>query len=125
MFALSETMDAFYPPADIVNGKAPVERRIRAGGMVKDGSVVREPDSVAVSFILSDLAGSEYEVRYVGILPDLFREGQGIMATGRMTAGGYFAADEVLAKHDENYMPRELEGMTANNATQSQGGGSE
>ncbi len=110
LLALQENVDLFYPPDKIVAGAAPVDKRIRAGGMVVDGSVKRG-DSLDVSFVLSDLAGADFEVRYSGILPDLFREGQGIVATGKLNTDGVFVAEQVLAKHDENYMPPELAGM--------------
>lgn len=106
--ALGENLNLFYPPDQVVSGAAPIDTRIRAGGMVKEGSVRRTSDSLEVAFTLSDLAGSDFVVRYSGILPDLFREGQGILVQGQLHADGHFAADEVLAKHDENYMPPEL-----------------
>ena len=106
--ALGENLNLFYPPDQVVSGAAPIDTRIRAGGMVKEGSVRRTSDSLEVAFTLSDLAGSDFVVRYSGILPDLFCEGQGILVQGQLHADGHFAADEVLAKHDENYMPPEL-----------------
>jgi len=108
--ALTENINLFYPPDAVVAGEAPVGPRIRAGGMVLEGSVQRAQD-LEVSFVLTDYAGAEFQVRYSGILPDLFREGQGILATGRLRDDGVFQAEEVLAKHDENYMPPELAGM--------------
>ncbi len=113
LLALQENVNLFYPPDKIVAGEAPINQRIRAGGMVMDGSVTRG-DSLEVSFMLSDLAGSDFEVRYTGILPDLFREGQGIVATGKLGSNGVFMAEQVLAKHDENYMPPELASMAQN-----------
>ena len=110
LLALEQNIDLFYPPAEIVDGTAPVGERIRAGGMVAAGSV-RRGDGLAVSFVLTDLQGAEFEVGYTGILPDLFREGQGILATGRLNDSGRFEAEQVLAKHDENYMPPELAEM--------------
>ncbi len=107
MFALSENINLFYNPTQIAAGEAPENARIRAGGMVLEGSVKRDPQSLAVEFTLTDYQ-SNVEVSYTGILPDLFREGQGIVALGRMNAQGVFVADEVLAKHDENYMPPEV-----------------
>ena len=106
-WALRENMNAFYSPADVVDGKAPVDRRIRVGGLVVTGSVQRGGDSLHVSFDLTDGKGT-FTVNYDGILPDLFREGQGILATGTLSADGRFTAEEVLAKHDENYMPPEI-----------------
>ena len=111
MRALNENINLFYPPGEVVSGKAPVGQRIRAGGMVKDGSLQRAPDSLEVRFVVTDLQGSDFTVVYTGILPDLFREGKGVHATGRLGGDGVFKADEVLAKHDENYMPPELKGM--------------
>ena len=111
MRALNENINLFYPPGEVVAGKAPVGPRIRAGGMVKDGSLQRASDSLEVRFVVTDLRGSDFTVIYSGILPDLFREGKGVLATGHLGADGVFKADEVLAKHDENYMPPELKGM--------------
>ena len=119
LLALQENVNLFYPPDKIVAGEAPVDQRIRAGGMVMDGSVTRG-DELEVSFMLSDLAGSDFEVRYTGILPDLFREGQGIVATGKLNAQGVFIAEQVLAKHDENYMPPELANMAQNAVSESE-----
>lgn len=107
LLALSENLNLFYPPAKVVNGEAPLDRMIRAGGMVKEGSVQRGQD-LTVEFVLTDHAGSEFTVSYAGILPDLFREGQGILVQGKLDANRSLVAQEVLAKHDENYMPPEL-----------------
>ncbi|MCV6587878.1 MAG: cytochrome c maturation protein CcmE [Marinobacterium sp.] len=107
MYALSQNINLFYSPKQIVAGEAPVDTRIRAGGMVVDGSVKRDPNSLAVSFDMTDYE-STVTVQYTGILPDLFREGQGIVAQGKMDSSGIFQAVEVLAKHDENYMPPEV-----------------
>ena len=108
MLALEQNINMFYPPAEVVDGTAPKGPIIRAGGMVLDNSVQRAPDSLAVEFVLSDLDGSDFTVQYEGILPDLFREGQGILVRGTLSENGVFQAEEVLAKHDENYMPPEL-----------------
>lgn len=110
LVALSENLNMFYPPDKVVNGEAPIDRVIRAGGMVKDGSVQRGRD-LAVRFTLTDHAGSDFDVHYQGILPDLFREGQGILVQGKLNSQRQFEAQEVLAKHDENYMPPELAKM--------------
>ena len=110
LLALSENLNLFYPPDKVVNGEAPLDRMIRAGGMVKEGSVVRGED-LQVEFVLTDHAGSEFSVSYAGILPDLFREGQGILVQGKLDANRLLVAQEVLAKHDENYMPPELAEM--------------
>lgn len=108
MMALNENINLFYSPIDIAEGRAPTETRIRAGGMVKDGSVVRSKTDLTVDFVISDMQSAEVPIRYTGILPDLFREGQGIVATGALGPDGVFVAEEVLAKHDENYMPPEV-----------------
>ncbi|MDG2277726.1 MAG: cytochrome c maturation protein CcmE [Pseudomonadales bacterium] len=108
MLAMEENLNMFYPPDKIVSGEAPRGKTIRAGGMVMDGSVRRIPNSLGVEFTLTDHQGSEFFVDYTGILPDLFREGQGVLVRGELRQAGRFAAVEVLAKHDENYMPPEL-----------------
>ena len=89
----------------------PLNQTLRAGGMVLEGSVERASDSLAVAFTLTDYQGSDFVVTYTGILPDLFREGQGILVEGMLNQAGVFEAVEVLAKHDENYMPPELMDM--------------
>jgi len=104
--ALRENINLFYTPSQIAAGEAPYGVRIRAGGLVETGSLKRTRDSLALRFNVTDGARS-IVVRYQGILPDLFREGQGIVALGRLDEGGILHADEVLAKHDENYMPPE------------------
>ncbi len=106
--ALNENLNMFYPPEQVATGGAPVGAQIRAGGMVLEGSVARDTQSLDVSFVLTDYQDHDFKVVYSGILPDLFREGQGIVATGRLGADGVFQASEVLAKHDENYMPPEV-----------------
>ena len=113
LFALQENIDLFYEPQKVVGGEAPIAKRIRAGGMVEKGSLVYEPEGLGVSFVLSDLRGSRYDVRYEGLLPGLFREGQGVLVVGQLDASRVFYAKEVLAKHDENYMPPELVDMGA------------
>jgi cytochrome c-type biogenesis protein CcmE len=112
LVALNENINMFYPPEAVVSGEAPVGAQIRAGGMVLDGSVLRDGESLDVSFVLTDYVGSEFKVIYSGILPDLFREGQGIIVQGTIHEEGHFEANQVLAKHDENYMPPELAGMS-------------
>ena len=106
-FALRENINLFYPPSDIVAGEAPTDRKIRAGGMVEEGSVLRADDSLKVRFKVTDYSAS-VEVAYEGILPDLFAEGEGVVVTGMLGQDGVFQASEVLAKHDENYMPPEV-----------------
>lgn len=105
--ALQQNINLFYTPTQIANGEAPKDTRIRAGGMVRDGSVQRSQDSLEVQFVVTDFA-KDVTIRYYGILPDLFREGQGIVALGKLDAEGVLVADEVLAKHDEKYMPPEV-----------------
>ena len=109
--ALEESVNLFYPPERIVNGEAPTGVTIRAGGMVADGSVAHDASGLGVSFVLTDYRGSDFIVHHVGILPDLFREGQGILVTGQLDTARVFQASQVLAKHDENYMPPELAGI--------------
>ncbi len=104
--ALQQNINLFYSPSQIAAGEAPLHTRIRAGGLVQDGSLRRAPDSLAVQFGITD-GVQQVLVRYDGILPDLFREGQGIVALGKLDAQGMLQADEVLAKHDQNYMPPE------------------
>ena len=96
----------FYSPTEVLAGKAPVERTFRLGGMVESGSVQREPNSLKVRFVVTDLRNS-LPVYFEGILPDLFREGQGVVVQGTLRSDRLFQAREVLAKHDENYMPPE------------------
>ncbi len=97
----------FYSPTEVLEGKAPLDQTLRIGGLVEKGSVRRSADGLAVDFIVTDLNRS-LSVHYRGILPDLFREGQGVVAQGRLGTGNRFIAREVLAKHDENYMPPEV-----------------
>ena len=104
--AFKKNMMYFQTPSDLVAGKTPVGAKVRLGGLVEKGSLVRG-DGLALHFKLADCS-NVITVRYDGILPDLFREGQGIVATGAMGATGEFVADEVLAKHDENYMSPDL-----------------
>jgi cytochrome c-type biogenesis protein CcmE len=106
-YALRQNINLFYDPTQIAAGEAPLDTRIRAGGMVEEGSVKRDPDSLKVEFRVTDYNKS-VSVEYVGILPDLFAEGQGVVAMGHMQPDGRFVADQVLAKHDENYMPPEV-----------------
>ncbi len=106
-FALRENINLFYPPQKIVSGEAPIDKRIRAGGCVLPGSVVRAEDSLAVAFFITD-GVAQVEVNYTGILPDLFAEGEAAVVNGKVTGDGIFMADEVLAKHDETYMPPEV-----------------
>jgi cytochrome c-type biogenesis protein CcmE len=106
-FALNAFQDNllyFYSPSDVSAGKAPRSRSFRVGGMVTEGSFHRPTGSLEATFVVTDFA-KDVTVRYSGVLPDLFREGQGVIARGRLDADGSFVAEEVLAKHDEKYMP--------------------
>ncbi len=105
--AFKENMMFFVEISDVSKGNYPSDRNFRVGGLVVEGSVKREMGKLDVAFDLTDL-NSKLTVNYAGILPDLFREGQGIIAHGRLDDSGVFVADEVLAKHDENYMPPEV-----------------
>ncbi|AKS42505.1 cytochrome c maturation protein CcmE [Wenzhouxiangella marina] len=105
--AMSDSMLYFVSPSDVVAQAEPLDRRIRLGGLVADGSVQRASDSLAVTFAVTDGA-NQVPVAFTGILPDLFREGQGVIAHGRLDADGVFQADEILARHDETYMPPEV-----------------
>lgn len=107
VYALRQNINLFYSPSQIAAGEAPQNRTIRVGGLVVPGSVERDPNSLQVSFELTDNA-AHIDVTFEGILPDLFREGQGIVARGALSDRGIVQAEEVLAKHDENYMPPEV-----------------
>ncbi|MEM1111794.1 MAG: cytochrome c maturation protein CcmE [Pseudomonadota bacterium] len=106
-YALRGNINLFYPPVDVVAGKAPVGQSIRVGGMVVDGSIERSDDSLEIRFAVTDNVGV-VPVVYEGILPDMFEEGQGAVAAGKLDENGVFQATEVLAKHDEEYMPPEV-----------------
>ena len=105
--ALNQNLQHFYSPSDVVAGMARSQRSFRLGGLVEEGSVARSGESLKVRFVVTDRFKTT-PVEYEGILPDLFREGQSVVATGAMRDDGTFAAREVLAKHDENYMPKEV-----------------
>lgn len=107
LYALSANINLFYTPTQIAAGEAPLDREIRAGGMVVDGSVKRADDRLYVEFAVTDYQ-ENVVISYDKILPDLFREGQGIVAIGRLNEEGKLVASQVLAKHDENYMPPEV-----------------
>ncbi len=104
--AFQSNLVFFFTPTQVVNGEVPQGRSFRIGGMVEDGSLVRENDGLTVRFIVTDTA-KRVPVTYKGILPDLFKEGKGAVAQGKLNGDGTFVASEVLAKHDENYMPPE------------------
>ena len=105
--AFQQNLLYFYSPLQVKDGEAPTARAFRIGGLVINGSVKRDPNSLAVQFGLTDTV-DKITVIYNGVLPDLFREGQGIIANGRLLPNGEFKADEVLAKHDAKYMPPEV-----------------
>jgi len=104
--ALKTNLNYFYTPTQVANDEAPNNRSFRIGGLVLAGSLKRQTDGLTVEFIVTDTARN-IPVSYKGILPDLFKEGKGVVAQGKLGANGYFIADQVLAKHDENYMPPE------------------
>ncbi len=125
--AFDENLMFFFSPTEVHAGKAPAGHPFRIGGLVTNGSVKRQSDGLTTAFDVTDNAET-VTVEYTGILPDLFREGQGIVAMGQMNPNGVFVASEVLAKHDENYMPPEVaaslktaheEGVGANQSTAS------
>lgn len=107
LVALKENVNLFYSPTEVARGEIPQGQNFRVGGLVREGSVRREGQGVTVSFDVTD-GPHNVTIDYTGILPDLFREGQGIVAQGRLEENGRFKADQVLAKHDENYMPPEV-----------------
>jgi cytochrome c-type biogenesis protein CcmE len=104
--AFNSNLVFFFTPTEVSQNKAPKDRTFRIGGLVTEGSVQRKPDGLTVAFMVTDTMQS-IPVRYTGILPDLFKEGKGVVAQGKIGSDGVFAASEVLAKHDENYMPPE------------------
>jgi len=105
--AFQENLLYFYTPSQMASGEAPADRKFRLGGLVEKGSVRRDPGALEVRFDVTDNK-KVVTVAYAGVLPDLFRDGQGVIALGQMEPGGVFRAEEVLAKHDENYMPPEV-----------------
>jgi cytochrome c-type biogenesis protein CcmE len=104
--AFQKNLVFFFTPTQVLSGEAPHGRSFRVGGMVQKGSVQRQLDGLTFSFTVTDMAKS-VKVNYRGMLPDLFKEGKGVVAQGKLGPGNIFVADEVLAKHDENYMPPE------------------
>jgi cytochrome c-type biogenesis protein CcmE len=107
LFSLSENLNLFYTPSEVFAGKAPQQKTIKVGGLVVPGSVKRGNNLIDVSFEITDNK-QKMTVHFDDVLPDLFKEGQGIVATGKLMANGEFKASSVLAKHDENYMPPEV-----------------
>ena len=108
MFASRDNLNLYYSPEQVHNGEAPFEKTIRVSGLVVPGTLHKGGDSLAVEFALVDGSSEQIIVSYDGILPDLFREGQGIIARGTLVEGNQFVAEEILAKHDEEYMPPEV-----------------
>ncbi|MBP6224264.1 MAG: cytochrome c maturation protein CcmE [Rhizobacter sp.] len=104
--AFQSNLVFFFSPSQVAANEAPRERSFRVGGLVEEGSIVRDSKTLQVNFVVTDLAKT-VPVVYTGLLPDLFREGKGVVAQGKMGADGVFHAEQVLAKHDENYMPPE------------------
>ena len=109
MSALKDQAAYFYTPSDAMRDRVAPGRAVRLGGMVTQGSLQRLPDGVTIRFLVTDGAAS-VPVRFSGLVPALFREGSGVVADGRFEAGGLFAADQILAKHDERYMPPQVAG---------------
>jgi len=105
--ALKDQAAFFYTPSDVATKNPPVDKAVRLGGMVETGSIRHLPDGVAISFVVTDKE-AKVPVRFTGVAPDLFKEGSGVVAEGRFTADGGFVADNLLAKHDERYMPPEI-----------------
>ncbi|VEG89891.1 cytochrome c maturation protein CcmE [Legionella spiritensis] len=122
MYALRQNISLFYTPTQLAAGEAAGQPLIRVGGMVVNGSIVRNSNDLSVRFQLTDF-NKTIEVSYRGILPDLFREGQGIVALGTVTDNRHFTASEVLAKHDAEYMPPEVKDALAKSVKSGQKGG--
>ncbi|KTD65503.1 cytochrome c maturation protein CcmE [Legionella spiritensis] len=122
MYALRQNISLFYTPTQLAAGEAAGQSLIRVGGMVVNGSIVRNSNDLSVRFQLTDF-NKTIEVSYRGILPDLFREGQGIVALGTVTDNRHFTAREVLAKHDAEYMPPEVKDALAKSVKSGQKGG--
>ncbi|MGA7748858.1 MAG: cytochrome c maturation protein CcmE [Gallionella sp.] len=106
LYALRGNVNLYFTPTQVFNNEVPKDRSFRIGGLVEEGSVKREKDGLTTNFVITDTY-KEIPVVYKGILPDLFKEGKGVVAQGKMETGGVMVAEEVLAKHDENYMPPE------------------
>ena len=108
MSALKDQASYFYAPSDVQAKGLPLDRAVRVGGMVKSGSIQREADGVTIRFLIGDESDALIPVEFTGITPELFRENSGVIAEGRFRPDGRFVASEILARHDENYMPPEL-----------------
>lgn len=123
--AFNENIVFYYTPTQVAAKEAPLSRTFRMGGLVEEGSLKREADGLTVHFVVTDTA-MRIPVAYKGVLPDLFREGQGVVTQGRLQSDGVFHAEQVLAKHDENYMPPEAaEALEKAKAHTQQGGGTQ
>ena len=118
IYALRNQASYFYLPEQMAENPPEVGQAVRLGGMVAPGSLETQADGITVTFTVTGREQSAVPVRYAGILPDLFVEGSGVVAEGRLAADGTFVADNLLAKHDENYVPRELEGMSEHQAAE-------
>jgi len=118
IYALRNQASYFYLPEQMRDDPPAVGQAVRLGGMVAPGSLKTQADGVTVDFTVTGRDAAAVPVRYSGILPDLFVEGSGVVAEGRLGADGVFVADNLLAKHDENYVPRELEGMSEHQAAE-------
>ena len=119
MSALKDKAAYFYAPADVAREGPPQGRNVRIGGMVRQGSIRRNADGVTIDFVVGDDSPHVINVRYRGIVPDLFREESGVVAEGGFQPGGLFVADEILAKHDENYMPPQLDAKIGEHKSES------
>ncbi len=117
--AMQSYTSYFYNSTQIVNNEAPVGKLIRIGGMVKENSIRREPGELEMTFIVTDMS-NEVTVRYSGIVPDLFKEGGGAVARGELNQAGEFIAEEIMAKHDESYMPPEVAELMQHNQADQQ-----
>lgn len=117
-YGLRNEANYFYLPGQMAADPPEVGQPVRLGGMVQEGSLSMLDDGLTVSFVVTDKEQATVDVRYSGILPDLFVEGSGVVADGRIAPDGVFVADQLLAKHDENYVPRELQGMDQHSADQ-------
>jgi cytochrome c-type biogenesis protein CcmE len=119
MSALKDQAAYFYAPGDVARQGPPIGQAVRIGGMVQAGSLKRAPDGVTIHFTVKDETPHTIPVRFTGIVPDLFKENSGVVAEGRFQAGGLFVADNILAKHDENYMPPQLDRKSGEHKSES------
>lgn len=108
MSAIRDSAAFFYAPADVARKGVPLDRAVRIGGMVREGSIERQGDGMTIHFLVGDETDSTIRVRFAGITPELFQENSGVVVEGRFQPDGTFVASEILAKHDENYMPPQL-----------------